>query len=74
MAVKKKQTHITVRFDTKVQVERIKKAAKARGWSFNQFVVTTSTRWADKCVAVDGLAEGFEEFEVRTDLPNRGAV
>jgi len=39
VATKKKQTHITVRFETKAQVERMKKAAALRGWSFNQYVV-----------------------------------
>ena len=39
---------INIRFDSGTQVDRIKKAAQLRKWSFNQFVVDAAENAADK--------------------------
>lgn len=59
-----KQPSISIRFDTKSQVERIKKAAKARKWSFNRFVVEASA-YVSKLVETGALSEQL------TDGPDR---
>jgi uncharacterized protein (DUF1778 family) len=58
--------NINIRFDTKTQVERIRRAAKLRKWSFNQFVVDATHKEADKILT----AEKPEQLTVGADQPS----
>jgi len=56
-----KRPNINIRFDTKTQVERIRRAAKLRKWSFNKFVVDAAEGAADlELTKVQMKAEGMQ--------------
>lgn len=48
----KRESPITIRFDSKTDVEKIKKAAELKHWSFNRFVVEAAKIAASQIIAV----------------------
>ena len=55
-----KRPEVKIRFDSKVQKERIARAAKLRKWSLNQFVIESADAAAAKAMFVastDALVE-----------------
>jgi uncharacterized protein (DUF1778 family) len=46
-----KRPEIKIRFETQAQVDRIKRAAKLKQWSLNQYVITRSDEAASSDIA-----------------------
>lgn len=56
-----KRPEAKIRFDTRIQKEKIVRAAKLRRWSLNTFVVEAADKAADKLVGTSNSSEQLTE-------------
>ncbi len=62
-----RRPNINIRFDTKAQVEKIKRAARNKKWSFNQFVIDSAEVNAEKLLET---LKASEQLMVESNLPS----
>jgi uncharacterized protein (DUF1778 family) len=61
--------NINIRFDSKAQVEKIKRAARSKKWSFNQFVIDA----AENAAIVAAAAAAFTALGADVETQGRSS-